>query len=327
MRLLVACLALGLLPLPALAAYRHRHSVPPPLPTARPDDSRPTSVDGVSRQFDVSYATLPGPLTLDIYAPRKQPGGLPILVYVHGGSWKNGDSRHSLSFADFPRALAGLAAQGYVVASVNYRLSPQAHFPAALQDVKAAIRWLRVHAPDIGGDPTRVAVWGAAAGGQLAAMVGTTCGVTRFAPDGDTGRNATSDCVDAVIDWYGPSDLGSPASKPAEGGSDEGAYLGCEPAACAPGVVRLASPLTFVSLNAPPFLIQHGAADSEVPPRQAQQLYDALKQNGVPAELEIYPGVGHGFVIGNAPDDNTVTTAMAKLTTFLAAVFPARHKP
>ena len=280
--------------------------------------------------FDIAYAAPPGfpPLTMDLYAPRSRPGGFPILVYVHG-SWKNGDSRHSLSFADFPRALAALAAQGYVVASVNYRLSPQAHFPAALQDVKTAIRWLRGHAASYGADPTRLAVWGASAGGQLAAMAGTTCGVTRFEPDGDSAGDAPSDCADAVIDWYGPSDLASPApanTKPPDAASEVGDYLGCEPADCVPGLVRLASPLAFVSLNAPPFLIQHGAADTEVPPQQAQQLFDALKQNGVPAEIVLYPDVGHGFMIGGAPDEATVTKAMAKVTAFLAATFPIKPK-
>ena len=85
----------------------------------------------------------------------------------------------------FPAPWPRLAAQGYVVASINYRLSQEAHFPAALQDVKAAIRWMRGHAVAYGGDPTRLAVWGMSAGGQLAAMAGTTCGVMRFEPDGN----------------------------------------------------------------------------------------------------------------------------------------------
>jgi acetyl esterase/lipase len=208
-------------------------------------------------------------------------------------------------------------------------------FPAALQDVKTAIRWLRNHAADYGGDMTRVAVWGASAGGQLAAMAGTTCGVMRFEPEGGVPSDASGDCVEAVIDWFGPTDLQNPApdnSKPvAEGSaagsaSEEGNYLGCEPAACAPGVVRLASPLAFVSVSAPPFLIQQGAADTAVPPSQSQKLYDALKQKGVPAEIVIYPDVGHGFLRGNAPDAATMTEAMAKLTAFLATTFPSKRK-
>jgi dipeptidyl aminopeptidase/acylaminoacyl peptidase len=106
-----------------------------------------------------------------------------------------------------------------------------------------------------------------------------------------------------------------------------GSYLGCEPAACPPGIVRLASPLSFVSVNAPTFLIQQGVADAEVPPKQSQDLYEALKQKGVPVEIVIYPDVGHGFVRNNAPDGPTVTRAMAKLTAFLAATFPNKPRP
>jgi acetyl esterase/lipase len=269
--------------------------------------------------------------------PRPQPAPLPIIVFVHGGDWNSGDSRHAAPFADFPRALAGLAAQGYVVASVNYRLSQEARFPAALQDVKSAIRWLRGHAPAFGGDATRVAVWGASAGGQLAALAGTTCGVTRFEPEGDAPQDVLkdmpSDCAEAVIDWYGATDLQSLAAdngKPVTGGfnfaarstSAEGGYLGCEPAACAPGLARLSSALAFISENAPPFLIQHGAVDTAVSPKQSQKLFDALKQKGVPAEIVLYPNAGHEFMRGSAPDTATVTKAMAKLTAFLAATFP-----
>jgi acetyl esterase/lipase len=327
--------ALGFVPQPALAKHAPE---PVPVPIPRPDDTarKTTFAGGVSTLFDIPYA-IPsgsGPLTLDLYLPRPHPAPLPIVVYIHGGSWKGGDSRTALSFTDLPRALAGLAAQGYVVASINYRLSPQVRFPAALQDVKAAIRWLRGHATDYGGDMTRVAVWGASSGGQLAAMVGTSCGVMRFEPEGEAPRDASGDCVEAVIDWFGPTDLQNSVrdnSKPvaegsAAGTSDEGNYLGCEPTACAPGVARLASPLAFISVSTPPFLIQQGAADTAVLPSQSQKLYDALKQKGVPAEIVLYPDVGHGFLRGNAPDAATVTEAMAKLTAFLAATFPSKTK-
>lgn len=332
MRLLqAALLMLVLAPLPASAA---RHT---PKPTPSPGDTatKTTFPGGVSASFDIVYATLPGfaPLTLDIYVPPARPASRqmpvpipkPMVVFVHGGSWKNGDSRHNLAFADFPRALAGLAAQGYVVASVNYRLSPQARFPAALQDVKAAIRWLRSHAANYGGDMTRVAVWGASAGAHLAVMAGTTCGVMRFEPEGAVSRDAPSDCAEAVIDWFGPTDLAAltHAGPPP---SDAGDYLGCEPAACAPGALPQASPLSYIAVNAPPFLIQQGAADTEVAPKQSQALYDALRKKGVPAEIEIYPDVGHGFLRDSKPDAATVTRAMAKLTSFLAATFPPPPK-
>jgi hypothetical protein len=124
--------------------------------------------DGVAAQFDVTYQILQGfrPLTLDLYQPRPRGYPLPLLVFVHGGT----DTRHAAAIEDFPAALADLAAQGYVVASVNYRLSGEARFPAALQDVKSAIRWLRARGNEYNIDTTRVAVWGFSGGAHLAAL-------------------------------------------------------------------------------------------------------------------------------------------------------------
>ncbi len=350
-RLGAAMLVAGLIPLPAIAGDE------PSMPIARPDTNmrgsesdvetpptpspRPplppqkvTFTGGVGVQFDIAYSTGAGnrPLSLDLYTPRPSPVPLPLVLYVHGGSWMNGDSRHALPFTDLPQALASVAAEGYVVASINYRLSQEAQFPAALQDVKAAIRWLRSHASEYGGDPTRLAVWGMSAGGQLAALAGTSCGVMRFEPDGDAGLDAPSDCAEAVIDWFGPTDLESLDSDKAQAdkdglvaampASETGLYLGCEPQTCPPGVVKLASPLTFISETTPPFLIQQGDADTTVAPGQSQKLYDALKQKGVPAEFVLYPGVGHGFWKDGKPDTVTVTKAMDKMSEFLAATFP-----
>ena len=135
---------------------------------------------------DLAYATVPGfrTMTLDLYQPKRAPKDYPkpLLIFVHGGGWNSGDARQGGGFSDFPGVLAALAAKGYVVASVNYRLSGEAHFPAALQDVKAAIRWLRAHADEYGIDTSRVAVWGEEAGGQLAALAGTSCGVAALEP-------------------------------------------------------------------------------------------------------------------------------------------------
>jgi acetyl esterase/lipase len=312
-------------------------STPPLRRIAPPDAYGPQVIgfpDNVAGAFNVTYATLPGfrPLTLDLYTPRPSDMPRPLVVFVHGGSWDSGDSRHAAPFSDFPRALAALAAQGYVVASVNYRLSQEARYPAALQDVKSAIRWLRAHGNDFNIDTTRVAVWGASSGGQLAALVGTTCGVGRFEPEGDTDKDVSSDCVQAVIDWFGVTDFhtaatDAPAANSFTTGSSssEGKYLGCEPASCPPGVARLASPLTFVSVKSPPFLIQHGVADTGVPAVQSQRLYDSLKAAGVPAQIVMYPNVGHGFARNGTPDADTVAQAMARLTAFLAETIATRR--
>jgi acetyl esterase/lipase len=260
-----------------------------------------TFSDGVAAAFDVPYQTLKGyrPLTLDLYQPRPRSYPLPLLVYVHGGGFGGGDSRHAGTFDDFPATLAALAAQGYVVASVNYRLSGEARFPAALLDVKAAIRWLKGHAAI---DTTRVAVWGAGTGGQLAALAGVSCGVPALSAS-DVPADAPSDCVQAVIDWYGPTDIKTAALAVDFNATDSdlGAFLGCEPAACPPGLAKLASPLSYVSATSPRFLIMHGGDDHVVPVAQSQALAAALKAKGVPAELLVYPGVGQSFARGGRP--------------------------
>ena len=281
------------------------------------------------------YSQLTGfrPLTLDLYLPRAQPGQRPVVVFVHGGNWNSGDSRHTGTFGDFPGLLASIAARGFVVASVNYRLSGEAHFPAALQDVKTAIRWLRLHASDYNLDDTRIAIWGASAGGHLAAMAGVTCGVAALEPAADPKNpRPPSDCVEAVIDWYGITDLESLdtdfGKKPADK-SAAGDFLGCEPALCPIGVAHNSSPLTYIESMAPPFLIMHGDADITVSPKQSQRLYDALRAKDVPAELVNYPGVAHGFVPADnstpgAFDAATNREAVAKLESFLDATFPKK---
>jgi acetyl esterase/lipase len=283
---------------------------------------RLTFPDSVAAAFDVPYQTLKGyrPLTLDLYQPRPRNYPLPLLVFVHGGGFGGGDSRHNGTFDDFPAALAQLAAQGYVVASVNYRLSGEARFPAALLDVKAAIRWLKARAVI---DTTRVAVWGAGTGGQLAALAGTSCGVPALTAS-DLPNDAPSECVQAVIDWYGPTDIKSAAQAASFNATDSdlGVFLGCEPAACPPGLARLASPIAYASVTSPNFLIVHGDADAVVPLAQSQALAAALKAKGAPAELVVYPGVGQGFTRGGAPDPAMNRQAMEKLVSFLAQAFP-----
>jgi acetyl esterase/lipase len=287
--------------------------------TAKSDAVQKPSAAAPTR--DVAFATLAGfrPLTLDLYLPPHQPKDFPkpLLVFVHGGGWSGGDARQGGGFNDFPGVLTALAAKGYVAASVNYRLSGEAHFPGALQDVKAAIRWLRTHAADYNIDTTRVAVWGEEAGGQIAALVGTSCGVAALEPAGDPGPNPASDCVQAVIDWHGISDLASlaqgDAGLPAAGPTPEGAYLGCEPSQCAAGVVHATSPMAYINSNTPPFLLQHGAHKT-VPLAQSQKLYDALQTAHIPSELVVYAD----------GDPDVAKKTIDKIEDFLARTFPAK---
>lgn len=249
----------------------------------------------------VTYSTLSGyrPLTMDVYLPAD--GAIhPGLVFIHGGSFVGGDKRIDPPFGDFPGLLAALAAHGYVVASPDYRLASEAHFPAALMDAKSAIRFLRAHAGDFHLDPSRIAAWGASAGGYLAVMTGLTCGVSSLEPKDQNAGSEPSDCVQAVVDWSGFlvldhmfTDLG----KPMPDRSQEGAFLGCEPAACPADALRAANPMTYVTAKAPPFLIQHGDADVILAVKQPQDLYNALKAKDVPAEFMVYHGAGHMFML------------------------------
>ncbi len=145
--------------------------------------------DGVTGLADVTYSVLPGfrPLVLDLYLPSSTTAQ-PLILFVHGGGWVGGNTRHSGALADFPRALAQLAAEGFVVASVEYRLVGEAAFPAPLQDVRAALRYLRDNAAKYRIDGSKVAVWGGSAGGQLAALAAVSCGDSRSRSQASAGR-------------------------------------------------------------------------------------------------------------------------------------------
>jgi acetyl esterase/lipase len=312
---------------PASSPHRPRSKsvtqapAPPPIPVPVDPVALPYP-GGVIAMRDLTYAALPGfrPLTLDLYqpAPVDRDSLKPLLIFVHGGDWAGGDKRHGGGFENFPAILASLASHNYVVASLDYRLAGEAHFPAALQDVKSAIRWLRAHATAYGIDTTRVAVWGEEAGGQLAALAGTSCGVAALEPPGG---DKPSDCAEAVIVWNGITDLASLASdsgrdapKPDADPTPEGAYLGCEPAACAPGLAHNASPIAYVGANTPPFLIQR-SADKSVPPAQAKKLFDALKEAQVPAQL------------ADGDDADSANSALSALLDFLDKTFPRNVPP
>ena len=292
------------------------------------------SFPGGVTMTEVTYNTVSGfrPLTLDLYQQDAKSNPRPVLVFIHGGNWVGGDSRHDSPFGDFPGLLASIAARGYVVASVNYRLAGEAKFPAAVMDVKTAIRFLRSHTSDYNLDGTRFAAWGVSAGGHLASMIAVTCGVTALEPPVSGTGTPPSSCVQAAIDWCGLIDLETiftDFDKPLPDTSVEGAFLGCEPALCGPTVAKNASPLTYITATSPPFLIQHGDADTTVSVKQSQKLHDALKAQGVPAELVIYPGVVHMLAkpnpSGSGPsvfDPETSTRAVEKMLSFLDTTFP-----
>ncbi|MGH7105361.1 MAG: alpha/beta hydrolase fold domain-containing protein [Acetobacteraceae bacterium] len=287
---------------------------------------------GVRSFRDVIYAQLLGfrPLTMDLYLPPASAQKKPVVVFIHGGAWRHLTARDGGAIRDFPAVLASVAAHNYVVASVNYRLSGEARFPTAVQDVALAIRWLRLHSTRYGIDTNRFVVWGSSAGGEIATLLGTACGVQAFQPAvvENSKLRLPSTCVQGVIDWYGLVDLeadGTDLGRP-DAPDYVDTYLGCQLSRCPPGWARSATPFPYINAKDPPFLIQHGADDTTVSPSQSKRLYKALRAAGVPAELVIYPGVKHGFAkaVGGGPDDAVDQQAMAKVFEFLGRYFPSR---
>jgi len=247
---------------------------------------------GITGLADVTYSAPTGfrPLTLDLYLPRPRTAARPLLIYIHGGGWMSGHARHCGAFENWPRVLADLAARGYVVASVNYRLSGEAASPAAAHDIANAVRWLRARAASYSIDKQRVGVWGASAGGQLAAIAGTAC---------EAGGEESA-CVQAVAAWYGIFDF-APLVANGDATSPAMRYLGCESGVCANEKVLGASAIRHVDASDPPFLLIHGSRDRTVAPAQSTAFYDVLQAQHVKSQLIMIEGVDHSF-IGNTPE-------------------------
>lgn len=257
---------------------------------------------------DVVYTTVPRPLVLDLYLPATPPPH-PVIVWVHGGGWSGGDE-------DLPAGHPArqMVARGYALASVEYRLSGEAVFPAQIHDCRAAVRWLRAHAREYGLDPTRFAAWGSSAGGHLVALLGAAGEVDAF-DDAAQGNAGESGRVQAVVDWFGPADLTFAVGLP--GDSSVTRLLGCS--GCTERA-RQASPVTYVDASDPPFLIQHGTADPVVPFVQSEMLHAALTAAGVSSTRDLFTGAGHGGAAFNAPAN------VDRVKAFLDAALAARPR-
>jgi acetyl esterase/lipase len=256
-------------------------------------------VSHVRRKWlDVPYAHTSPAQQLDLFLPDTGEGPFPIVLHIHGGAFAIGDKR-DLQVLSFLRGLD----RGYAVASVNYRLSGEAIFPAGLQDVKAAIRWLRAHEGGYALDASRIAVCGCSAGGNLAAMVCVTSGVSMF-DDAGLG-NAQYPCdVGATVDMFGPTDFlkmdaqlaanGLGPSDHNQADSPESRYLGA-PITEIQDRVRLANPTTYIHAGMSPILIQHGRLDSNVPVQQSIAFARAIEEQVGPNrfELDILENAGH----------------------------------
>lgn len=226
---------------------------------------------------------------LDLYLPEKTDGPVPLIVWVHGGGWQAGSKENC------PPLAAGYVQRGYAVASLNYRLSSHAVFPAQIEDCKAAIRWLRAHAEHYGIDPARIGAWGSSAGGHLAALLGTSGDVGGF----DVGQHLDqSSRVQAVCDYFGPTDFIAlakerDADRPASDWSPASKLIGGF-VLDHPDKVARANPITYVSADDPPMLIVHGDQDPLVPLGQSELLLAALQKAGVSFRLHVIRGAGHG---------------------------------
>ena len=284
---------------------------------------RAYSVNSIATSVNMGtfvYATRDGQeLLLDLYLPTPTGGAAPVIMFLHGGGWTAGTRTTGPDFRRF------FAQDGFAMASIEYRLAPAVTFPANVEDVKTAVRWLKAHAGPNRLDSSRIGLWGASAGGHLAA-------VAALSPPGTfegTEHLDQSSGVRCVLDAYGassflsmdaetemekatlqrvPSTLGLPPHFP--GGmpmhddpmSFESQVVGA-PIQTVPDRVRAASPLTYVTRHAPPFLLMHGLADHSVPHHQSVLLYEALVRAGNDATLRLIDGLPHAFFNKTNLDD------------------------
>lgn len=240
------------------------------------------------RQEDVVYAEVDGrelPLRLFVPTDVKNP---PLIVYIHGGSWRAGSYRSC--------ELASLTEQGFAVASIEYRFTNVAIFPAQIHDCKGAIRWLRANAGKYGYDASRIAVIGTSAGGHLAVLLGTSADVADL--EGTVGGNLDqSSRVAAVVDYYGPTDFvlrakTHPERANAKGSSTFGLLGG--PAIEKTEQAKRASGVTYVSPDDPPLLIIHGDKDKTVYLDQSESIRKAYEAAKLDVAMILVPGGGHG---------------------------------
>ena len=257
-------------------------------------------VSHVKRKWlDLPYAGLSPTQKLDIYLPEDGDGFFPVILHIHGGGFEIGDKRdiHVLAY------LKALQC-GYAVVSVNYRLSGEATFPAGLQDLKAAIRWVRAHGKRYHLDSERMAACGGSAGGNYAAMICLTASVTEF-DDPRLGNTEYPCHVRAAVDMFGPTDFLKMDAQLDENGfgpgghgaanSPESKYLGAK-LSDVPLKVVLANPMTYIHEHMPPLLIQHGRLDTMVPVQQSMIFVEKLEKYVHPDrfEFDILEGAGHG---------------------------------
>jgi acetyl esterase/lipase len=259
----------------------HGGQVPPPLP---PD---------VELIRDVEYGAGGGrPLKMHLIRPKTPPkDAMPVVVWIHGGAWRAGNKDSGIG------NLARFARRGYFCASIEYRLSQEAIFPAQIEDCKCALRFLRAKAKEYNLDPNRIGVWGSSAGGHLVALLGTSGDVKEL--EGKGGWQEFSSRVNAVCDFFGPTDFLKMKDFPSNIDRNS---PNCPEALLVGGSLEQnkdkaakANPITYITKDDPPFLIMHGDKDPIVPFNQSELLHEALKKAGVDVTFHTVKDAGHGF--------------------------------
>lgn len=249
------------------------------------------ATDGVRVTRDVTYRTAAGEqIALDVYQPAKKGKDRPAVVIIHGGAWRVGDK------AWFATQGNQLAERGFVAFSINYRLAPAHTYPAAVDDVEAAVEWVRKHAKAYGVDRKRIGALGGSAGAHLTGLLATV----------GEGSLSKGHRIAAAVSWSGPMDFVAlaPVASTGAGGSI-GTFVGCPPAAC-PDTYAQASPITHVDKTDSPMLIVNSTTEL-VPQTQADAMKAALDEAGVANEEIILPGTAHSRAYANQVWDQTVT--------------------
>lgn len=258
------------------------------------------NIDNINRKWiDVAYATKSPAQKLDIYIPDEGDGPFPVILSIHGGAFKSGDK----SDGQVIPMLEGLK-RGYAVVSINYRLSGEAIFPAQINDVKAAVRWIRANSKQYNLSHDKIAAWGGSAGGHLASLLGTS-GDVKDLEDLTLGNADQSSRVQAVVDWFGPTDflkmdeqlkeskVNNPQMHSIQD-SPESELIG-KNLADAPSLVEKANPETYITMDDPPFFIEHGLIDHLVPYQQSVNFAKKLEQiiGKDKVTLILLPGTDH----------------------------------
>lgn len=273
------------------------------------------NTDHIKRKWlDIAYASISPAQKLDIYLPDEGDGPFPVIVSVHGGAFKFGDKADG----QLTPMLEGLM-RGYAVVSINYRMSGEALFPNNINDVKAAIRWIRANAKQYYFNPHKIAAWGGSAGGNLSSLAGTS-GDVKTLDDLSLGNSNQSSRLQAVVDWFGPTDFlmmdpqltetGNGKPDHNEANSPESLVLGKKITEI-PEKVKEANPETYITRDDPPFLIEHGTNDHLVPTQQsinfAKKLETVLGKEKV--TLVLLEGSKHGGPAFQTPENLKLVVA------------------